>query len=146
MKLVKGAKGQDTQALMTLRDKLVGRINSYELNLNEQTQNLQLRLEKREFELDQVKQLFVDKLRQLESNFAEIGDHLIANQQKQKEQSEIESKKQERDENHSIIMDVLKDDDSDKDGRLEELVQANNQLNDLADELKQRLKTYVSQD
>jgi chromosome segregation ATPase len=30
--------------------------------------------------LDSVKKLFVEKLRVLESNFAEIGDHLIANQ------------------------------------------------------------------
>lgn len=38
------------------------------------------RLEKKEQELDQVKKLFVEKLKELESNFAEIGDHLIANQ------------------------------------------------------------------
>lgn len=82
LRLAKGARGQDASLLQTLRDKLVSRINSYELNLNEQTRNLQLRLEKREMELDQVKQLFVDKLRELESNFAEIGDHLIANQKK----------------------------------------------------------------
>jgi hypothetical protein len=37
-------------------------------------------LEKKEQELDQVKKLFVEKLKELESNFAEIGDHLIANQ------------------------------------------------------------------
>lgn len=36
------------------------------------------RLEKREEDLDKVKKLFVEKLKELESNFAEIGDHLIA--------------------------------------------------------------------
>lgn len=34
----------------------------------------------REEELQHVKKLFIDKLRLLESNFTEIGDHLIANQ------------------------------------------------------------------
>ena len=42
-------------------------------------------------------------------------------------------------------MEVLKDGESDKDEKFEELVQANNQLNDLVDELKQRLKDYVPQ-
>ena len=41
-------------------------------------QKLQNRLSEREKELDQVKKLFVEKLRELESNFAEIGDHIIA--------------------------------------------------------------------
>lgn len=45
-------------------------------------QGLKQRLQQREGELEQVKQLFVEKLRQLESNFAEIGDHIIANQSK----------------------------------------------------------------
>jgi hypothetical protein len=35
-----------------------------------------------------VKRLFVDKLRVLESNFAEIGDHLIANQSHQQKTPE----------------------------------------------------------
>jgi len=43
-------------------------------------------LEQREGELDSVKRLFVEKLRVLESNFAEIGDHLIANQTQQEKQ------------------------------------------------------------
>jgi hypothetical protein len=30
-------------------------------------------------ELDAVKKLFVEKLRELETNFAEIGDHIMAN-------------------------------------------------------------------
>jgi len=42
-------------------------------------QGLKQRLQQREGELEQVKQLFVEKLRELESNFAEIGDHIIAN-------------------------------------------------------------------
>lgn len=42
-------------------------------------------------------------------------------------------------------MEVLKDGESDKDEKFEELVQANNQLNDLVNELKQRLKDYVPQ-
>lgn len=33
----------------------------------------------REEELQHVKKLFIDKLKVLESNFSEIGDHLIAN-------------------------------------------------------------------
>ena len=42
-------------------------------------QQIQKRLEQRETELDSVKNLFVEKLRELESNFAEIGDHIMAN-------------------------------------------------------------------
>jgi hypothetical protein len=38
------------------------------------------RVEQREIELDSVKKLFVDKLRELDSNIAEIGDHIIANE------------------------------------------------------------------
>ena len=34
----------------------------------------------REEELQHVKKLFIDKLKLLESNFTEIGDHLIENQ------------------------------------------------------------------
>ena len=45
--------------------------------------NVQQRLEQREAELDSVKKLFVEKLRELESNFAEIGDHIMANQANQ---------------------------------------------------------------
>jgi len=41
--------------------------------------SLKQRLEEREKELSSVKTLFVEKLRVLESNFAEIGDHIIAN-------------------------------------------------------------------
>jgi hypothetical protein len=36
-----------------------------------------MRLGKREQEVSQIKKLFVEKLRELETNFAEIGDHLI---------------------------------------------------------------------
>ena len=38
---------------------------------------IQRRLEQREAELDSVKSLFVEKLKVLESNFAEISEHLL---------------------------------------------------------------------
>lgn len=47
--------------------------------LDQQYTLLHDRLQQRESELAQVKKLFVQKLRELETNFAEIGDHLIAN-------------------------------------------------------------------
>ena len=62
-----------------LKEKLVSRIGNFEQALVSKYNHLQQRLEQREAELDSVKKLFVEKLRELESNFAEIGDHIMAN-------------------------------------------------------------------
>lgn len=70
----------DPRIIGVLKDKLVERIKLYENGLNQQVIKLKTRLESREKDLASVKRLFVEKLKQLESNFAEIGDHLIANQ------------------------------------------------------------------
>jgi hypothetical protein len=60
----------------------------------------------REEELQHVKKLFIDKLRLLESNFTEIGDHLIANQA----QKELEAQNQEP-ESHKLLKKYLADSD-----------------------------------
>ena len=69
-----------------LKDKLVSRISNFEQALVGKYNQLQQRLQQRESELDSVKKLFVEKLRELESNFAEIGDHIMANQANQERQ------------------------------------------------------------
>lgn len=69
-----------SENLNILKDKLVSRIGNFEQALLHKYTGLQQRLEQREAELDSVKKLFVEKLRELESNFAEIGDHIMANQ------------------------------------------------------------------
>mgnify|MGYP000876608193 CR=1 FL=1 len=56
--------------------------------LDQQYTLLHDRLQQRESELAQVKKLFVQKLRELETNFAEIGDHLIANQEDKQKQAQ----------------------------------------------------------
>jgi hypothetical protein len=63
---------------------VISQVKNFENLQTQRYQNLQKRLEQREIELDNVKTLFVERLRELESNFAEIGDHLIANQEKKK--------------------------------------------------------------
>lgn len=72
-----------SENLNILKDKLVQRIGNFEQALLHKYTGLQQRLEQREAELDSVKKLFVEKLRELESNFAEIGDHIMANQANQ---------------------------------------------------------------
>jgi hypothetical protein len=70
---------KDQKILALLKTKLVERISIYETGMNTQMGKLKSRLERREEELGKVKKLFVEKLKELESNFAEIGDHIIAN-------------------------------------------------------------------
>ena len=80
-----------SENLNSLKDKLGQRIGNFEQALLHKYGALQNRLEQREAELDSVKKLFVEKLRELESNFAEIGDHIIANQANaQKQQLEMQ--------------------------------------------------------
>ena len=69
----------DQKAFSQLKTQLIHRIKQNEMILDRQYTLLHDRLQERESELAQVKKLFVQKLRELETNFAEIGDHLIAN-------------------------------------------------------------------
>lgn len=62
-----------------VQEKLMHKIATFDQAQTLKYTKLQKRLEERESELDSVKKLFVQKLRELETNFAEIGDHIIAN-------------------------------------------------------------------
>ena len=111
------------------------KIMVFENNQGLKYQKLQNRLAEREKELDQVKKLFVEKLRELESNFAEIGDHIIANQQQN------DTKEQELTQQHLNLQaqasatsqkeHVLVLDNSEQDDKaLEELLKTNSELSD----------------
>ena len=87
-----------------------------------------------------MKRLFVEKLRVLESNFAEIGDHLIANQSEQQKQDVPKTQGQ------NILEKYLDDANGSReqdDKALEELIQTNSQLHDQVDELKRRFRDFV---
>ena len=62
------------QELNQLKVNLVERITQFEKQLIFKYKEVQDRLIQRESELDQVKKLFLEKLRELDSNFAEISD------------------------------------------------------------------------
>jgi len=59
-----------------LKVKLVTQIQKSEAEMNQKMQEMQLRLANREKELASVKQLFIEKLRLLESSFADLGEVL----------------------------------------------------------------------
>lgn len=125
-----------------LKEELVGQITNFEQLIAKRMAQLNKRLQEREEELDSVKRLFVEKLRALESNFAEIGDHLVASQVHQQRQAE-----QEKSHGQNIIRQVL--DDVHKDSKendekaFEELVQTNANLHDQINELKKQYKDFV---
>lgn len=131
--------------LQVLKARLVERIKLYESNLNEQVYKIKSRLERREKELEQVKTLFVEKLKELETNFAEIGDHLIANQISQAQQKAEIEKENLHSKNQSILQEVLKNAHKpDEDLSLDDLVKENCQLHDQINEFKKQIKDMVS--
>lgn len=75
----------NSNALVAIKNQLFQKIKAHEQQLAHQYGALNQRLAQREQELDHIKKLFVEKLRELETNFAEIGDHLIANQNQKAE-------------------------------------------------------------
>ena len=56
---------------------MIHKIQGAEAQMADRLKTIQRRLEQRESELDSVKSLFVEKLKVLESNFAEISEHLL---------------------------------------------------------------------
>ena len=56
---------------------MIHKIQGAETQMADRLKTIQRRLEQRESELDSVKSLFVEKLKVLESNFAEISEHLL---------------------------------------------------------------------
>lgn len=120
----------------------MSKITDFEQLIARKMTSLNKRLQEREEELDSVKRLFVEKLRALESNFAEIGDHLVASQVHQQRQAE-----QEKSHGQNIIRQVL--DDVHKDSKendekaFEELVQTNAHLHDQINDLKKQYKDFV---
>ena len=74
--------------------------------------------------------LFVEKLKQLDSNFAEIGEHLIASQAQQQKNEEIEKKKSQ---SSSMLNKYLTDavgNNEEHEKAMEELIQTNSALHD----------------
>lgn len=78
-----------------LKDSLVKQISTFEVQLAAKYSDLNKRLDTKEKAIAQIKQLFVQKLRELETNFAEIGDHLIAKQGQEAKEKEQEVEKSE---------------------------------------------------
>lgn len=64
-----------------LRNQLVLKISGFEKDLLAKYNKLQERLAQRETELDTVKKLLVEKLKELESNFVDLGEHIANHQQ-----------------------------------------------------------------
>lgn len=60
-----------------LKNQLVQKIAGFEKDLLAKYHKLQERLAQRETELDTVKKLLMEKLKELESNFADLGEHIV---------------------------------------------------------------------
>lgn len=73
-----------------IKESLVRRISFVEKGIRAEYGSLEKRLQQREAELDYVKKLFIEKLRDLEQNFAEIGDHIIAKQSQKEEEEKVQ--------------------------------------------------------
>lgn len=69
-------KMQESKKYEELKVKLVTQIQKSEAEMNQKMQEMQQRLANREKELASVKQLFIEKLRLLESSFADLGEVL----------------------------------------------------------------------
>lgn len=91
--------------------------------MNQKMQEMQQRLANREKELASVKQLFIEKLRLLESSFADLGEVLP---QIQKDQQD----KQREDKLQKYISDDVNDQ------TVQELTKENSELHDKINELK----------
>ena len=86
---------------------------------------MQKRLQLREQELASVKQLFVEKLKILESSFADLGDALPQLQKQQRDKLRVDL-------------------DEAQDQAFQDLTKENSALHDQINELKNSMKDFVS--
>jgi uncharacterized protein Yka (UPF0111/DUF47 family) len=117
----------------------------FESQLASKYQDIKKKLEHKEQEIDRIKKLFVEKLRQLESSFSELGDHVIANRsiQTQRQREEAKAAEAQRDNLYRLLN---SESDAQHEKTVDELNHTNQQLNDQINLLKIQCRDYIPPD
>ena len=114
-----------------MKKNLVLQISQFEAQLQQKYSDIRQRLETKEGEIDKIKKLFVDKLRELESNFAEIGDHIIANQAVESQKKDDSKQEKAKQSNLMKFINTENDQANDQhEKELDDLNKANSELHE----------------
>jgi len=118
--------------LYAVRDELLAKIKTKERELEQTYSNLKLRLTDKEEDLTKVKMLFVSKLKELESSFAEISAEVV-------ETGNLQAAKKQSNGNEQFQGILNKYDSEELDQELETLVTANQELIERNEALRQEI-------
>lgn len=144
----------DLQRDDNLKRQLVQKITSFESDLLQKYKELQARLASKENELEKVKEILVEKLKELESSFVDLGEHLnnaqsVTNFERTQQLSNLDALEERKTatqpkmdtQNTNLLSKFLSDESTDKD--LEALTKENQGLHEQIGELRKQLKEAV---